>query len=43
VQKAAEIAVRTGSRLSKDSASSSRAVKGYVHEFVNHTQKAYAR
>jgi len=38
VQKAAEIAVRTGSRLYTDSASSYRAVKGYVHEFVNHTQ-----
>jgi transposase-like protein len=43
VQKAAEIAVRTGSRLYTDSASSYRAVKGYVHEFVNHTQKEYAR
>lgn len=43
VQKAAEIAVRTGSRLSTDSASSYRAVKGYMHEFVNHTQKEYAR
>ena len=43
VQKAAEIAVRTGSRLYTDSASSYRAVKGYVHEFVNHTQKDYAR
>ena len=43
VQKAAEIAVRTGSRLYTDSASSYRAVKGYVHEFVNHTKKEYAR
>jgi hypothetical protein len=43
VQKAAEMAVRTGSRLSTDSASSYRAVKGYVHEFVNPTQKEYAR
>src|SRR4029434_9635033 len=43
VQKAAEIAVRTGSRLYTDSASSYRAVKGYVHEFVNHTRKEYAR
>jgi transposase len=43
VQKAAEIAVRTGSRLYTDSASSYRAVKGYVHEFVNHTQKECAR
>jgi hypothetical protein len=43
VQKAANIAVHAGSRLYTDSASSYRAVKGYVHEFVNHTQKAYAR
>jgi transposase-like protein len=43
VQKAAEIAVRTGSRLYTDSASSYRAVKGYLHEYVNHTQKEYAR
>jgi transposase len=43
VQKAAEIAVRTGSRLSTDSASSYRAVKGYVHECVNQTQKEDAR
>jgi transposase-like protein len=43
VQKAADLAVRAGSRLSTDSASSYRAVKGYVHEFVNHTQKEDAR
>jgi ISXO2 transposase-like protein len=43
VQKAADLAVQAGSRLYTASASSSRAVKGYVHEFVNHTQKAYAR
>jgi transposase len=43
VQKAADIAVRTGSRLYTDSASSYRAVKGYVHEFVHHTKKEYAR
>jgi ISXO2-like transposase domain len=43
VQKAADIAVHAGSRLYTDSASSYRAVKGYVHEFVNHTQKEYAR
>ena len=43
VQKAADLAVHAGSRLYTDSASSSRAVKGYVHEFVNHTQKEYAR
>src|SRR5437879_5920889 len=43
VQKAADLAVRAGRRLSTDSASSYRAVKGYMHEFVNHTQKEYAR
>src|SRR5919108_6208853 len=43
VQKAADLAVKAGSRLYTDSASSYRAVKGYVHEFVNHTQKEYAR
>ena len=43
VQKAADIAVQVGSRISTDSASSYRAVKGYGHEFVNHTQKEYAR
>src|ERR1043166_3967279 len=43
VQKAADLAVQVGSRLYTDSASSYRALKGYVHEFVNHTQKGYAR
>src|SRR5262249_41978213 len=43
VQKAAHSAVQAGSRLYTDSASSYRAVKGYVHEFVNHTQKEDAR
>jgi transposase len=43
VQKAANLAVHAGSRLYTDSASSYRAVKGYVHEFVNHTKKEYAR
>src|SRR6266446_9460983 len=43
VQKAANIAVQAGSRLYTDSASSYRALKGYMHEFVNHTQKEYAR
>ena len=43
VQKAANVAVRTGSRLYTDSARSYQAVKGYWHEFVNHTQKEYAR
>jgi transposase-like protein len=43
VQKAANIAVQAGSRLYTDSASSYRVVKGYLHEYVNHTQKEYAR
>jgi transposase len=43
VQKAADLAVHAGSQLYTDSASSYRALKGYVHEFVNHTQKEYAR
>jgi transposase-like protein len=42
VQKAADIAVQAGSRLYTDSASSYQAL-GYVHEFVNHTRKEYAR
>jgi transposase-like protein len=43
VQKAADIAMQRGSRLYTDSASSYRALKGYVHDFVNHTKKEYAR
>ena len=43
VQKAADLAMQAGSRLSTDSASSYRALKGYVHDYVNHTQKEYAR
>jgi ISXO2-like transposase domain len=43
VQKAADLAVHTGSQLYTDSASSYRALKGYVHDFVNHTKKEYAR
>ena len=43
VQKAADIAVQAGSRLYTDSASSYRALTGYGHDFVNHTQKEYAR
>src|SRR4029434_4600680 len=43
VQKAADVAVRAGSRLYTDSARSYRALKGYVHAFVNHTRKEYAR
>jgi transposase len=43
VQKAADLAVQAGSRLYTDSASSYRALQGYLHAYVNHTQKAYAR
>jgi len=43
VQKAADLAVQAGSRLYTDSASSYRALKGFLHAFVNHTQKEYAR
>ena len=43
LQKAADLAVQAGSRLYTDSASSYQALKGYVHAFVNHTQKEYAR
>ena len=43
VQKAADLAVHAGSRLYTDSASSYRALKGYVHDYVNHTKKEYAR
>src|SRR5262249_30373731 len=40
VQKAADLAVHIGSRLYTDSASSDRALTGYLHESVNHTKKA---
>src|SRR4030095_16380828 len=43
VQKAADLAMQRGSRLFTDSASSYRALTGYRHEYVNHTQKVYAR
>jgi hypothetical protein len=43
VQKAADIAVQKGSRLYTDSASSYLALKGYMYDLVNHTQKEYAR
>jgi len=39
VQKAADIAVHAGRRLYTDSASSYRAVKGYLQEYVNHTKR----
>jgi len=43
VQKAADLAVQAGSQLYTDSASSYRALKGCLHECVNHTRKEYAR
>jgi transposase-like protein len=43
VQKAADMAVQAGSRLYTDSANSYRALTGYVHDYVNHTKKEYAR
>jgi hypothetical protein len=43
VQKAADSAVRTRSRLSTDSASNYQALQGYAHAFVNHTKKEYVR
>ena len=43
VQKAADLAVQAGSRLYTDSAGSYRALQGYMHDFVKHTQKEYAR
>jgi transposase-like protein len=43
VQKAADLAVQAGSKLYTDSASSYRALRGYAHDFVNHTKKEYAR
>jgi transposase len=43
VQQAADLAVQAGSRLYTDSASSYQGLKGYVHAFVNHTRKEYAR
>jgi transposase len=43
VQKAAASAVQAGSQLYTDSASSYRALQGYRHDFVNHTQQEYTR
>src|SRR5262245_31614202 len=43
VQKAADLAMQAGSKLSTDSASSYRLITGYEHDAVNHTKKAYAR
>jgi len=39
VQKATAIAMQRGSRLFTDSASSYRALTGYLHEYVNHTKQ----
>jgi transposase-like protein len=43
VQKAADVAGHAGRRLYTDSASSYQALTGYLHAYVNHTKKAYAR
>jgi hypothetical protein len=43
VQKAADLAMQTGSRLYTDSASSYGLITGYQHDSVNHTKKEYAR
>jgi transposase-like protein len=43
VQKAGDLAMQAGSRLSTDSASSYRLITGYAHDSVNHTKKEYAR
>jgi len=43
VQTAATIAVQAGSRLYTDSASSYRALQGYVHAFVNQLGSDKAR
>ena len=43
VQQAADWAVPAGRRLDTDAASRYRALKGYVHACVHHTQKEYAR
>ena len=42
-QKAADLAIQAGSKLSTDSASSYRLITGYEHDSVNHTKKEYAR
>jgi transposase len=43
VQKAADLAMRAGSTLYTDSASSYALITGYEHDSVNHTKKEYAR
>ena len=43
VQKAADLAVQAGSRLYTDSASSYRAVTGYMHQYVNQLGSDKAR
>jgi len=43
VQKSTEIAVKRGSILYTDSAKSYKALIGYIHDCVNHSQKEYAR
>jgi transposase-like protein len=43
VQKSTDIAVKSGSRIYTDSAKSYKALIGYIHDCVNHSQKEYAR
>jgi len=43
VQKAANIAVKAGSVIYTDSAKSYKALVGYIHDSVNHSQHEYAR
>jgi transposase-like protein len=43
VQKSTNIAVKSGSTIYTDSAKSYKALVGYIHDCVNHSQKEYAR
>lgn len=43
VQKSTDIAVKSGSTIYTDSAKSYKALIGYIHDCVNHSQKEYAR
>ena len=43
VQQAASRAVQLGSRLYTDAAKSYQTIQGVIHEFVNHSQREYAR
>ncbi|HRT84966.1 MAG TPA: IS1595 family transposase [Bacteroidales bacterium] len=43
VQKSTDIAVKSGSVIYTDSAKSYKALSGYIHDYVNHSQKEYVR